>query len=305
MATGRKELTWLACDAIAAGGRKPSIASVREWTLVNHGRKQGSDTDTQADINAWYGVLLAMKQQTQVIAGLPESVAELARQLWIKASDAALDNLSSHRKTVDAALEVAKADVASAEQATSVAAASFENVKHERDIAQESIRRLEEALTAAQANIQAANERNALHVKTMDERLATSVSEVTKKETELAARTVEIDGLRKHALLQIEEARSETREWKDACERAATMHQTALNAERHSLAAARAELAGTSGRLSAVEEALTRSEQRVATLELIAHQRREQAVAEGTTTPPRKPGMVRASKTMVFRRRKP
>ncbi|MES2831801.1 MAG: DNA-binding protein [Pseudomonadota bacterium] len=305
MATGRKELTWLACDAIAAGGRKPSIASVREWTIVNHGRKQGSDTDTQADINAWYGVLLAMKQQTQVIAGLPESVAELARQLWIKASDAALEGLSVQRKAVDAELEKAQASMHAADLATSAALAKADAMNHELDVAQESIRRLEDALVVAQANMQAADARHALQIESWNERLAGLTREVTKKDAEQAARTLEIDGLRKHALLQIEDARAESRKWKDTFEAAATAHQAALNIERQSIAAARAALAGASGRLSAVEEALLRSEQRNAVLEQITHQRREQLAAEAASTLQRKPAMVRASKTMAFRRRKP
>lgn len=305
MPTGRRELTWLACDALAVSGRKPSIASVREWTIVNHGRKQGSDTDTQADINAWYGVLLAMKQENHAVAGLPEEIAALARQLWLRATDAATDGLATQRIAVDAELTKAQLATTAADQATTVALERVDAISHELDVARESIRRLEGALSIAHASAQAADVRHALQIEARDERLATMAREATKKDAEQTARVAEFDGLRKHALLQIEEARAESREWKNTCERAAATHQTALTAERQAIATARAELAGASGRLSGVEEALSLSQHRNAALEQIVEQLREQSAADTPSPLPRKPGVVRASKTMAFRRRKP
>ena len=49
----RQELTWRACDALAAAGKKPSIGLVREWTIAATGPKKGSDGDVQKDIHLW------------------------------------------------------------------------------------------------------------------------------------------------------------------------------------------------------------------------------------------------------------
>jgi hypothetical protein len=135
MASGRRELTWQACDALAAAGRKPSIGSVREWTLANHGRKQGSDTDTQADINAWYALLLTARQEQQTIAGLPEDVAALARSLWRKANEAAADHLAERRRAIDAELERARGETAAATEAAAAAHRHAAATGHALDVA--------------------------------------------------------------------------------------------------------------------------------------------------------------------------
>lgn len=302
-------MTWLACDALAAAGRKPSIASVREWTLANQGRKQGSDTDTQADINAWYALLLAMRQEKQTVAGLPEEVAALARGLWIKANEAASDSLQAHRETIDDALAAARRATADAVADALTARHEAAQTGHALDVAHESIRRLEEALSALRATVEATEVRHAGQLQAKDERIAALTRDIARKESEHAARLVEFDGLRKHALMQIDEARTESRYWKSECERTAQQHQTSLAAERQNTATAQAELAGASGRLSAIEEALAAAQSRAAQLENELAQSRLATATTATTGIPRGASARRTASSAVprpspFRRRK-
>ena len=304
MSTGRRELTWSACDALAAAGRKPSIASVREWTLANHGRKQGSDTDTQADINAWYGVLLSMKQERQTVAGLPDDVAALARGLWIRANEAASDILSSQREAIQAesALAQQRTDAALAD-----AEAAHQKVRatgHALDVAHEAIRRLEDTLSSVRAASEAAEVRHAGHLQARDERLAALQQDSAARETEQAARLAELDGLRRHALQQIEEARADARAAKIEAERQAQALHATLATERQTTAAARAETANTVGRLSAIEESLAAEQRRSAALEQALAQARASQVERRAAQTPARAGPLRAGRTRPIHRRK-
>lgn len=303
MASGRREFTWQACDALAAAGRKPSIASVREWTLANHGRKQGSDTDTQADINAWYVLLLALKQEKQTVAGLPDAVAALARGLWIKANEAASDALETQRAQVEAeraagAEQIALAAVATANERNKAAA-----LGHERDIAHEAIRRLEEALSEVRATVEATAVRHAGQLQMRDEQLVALRSENARKDAEHAARASELEGLRRHALLQIDEARTETRALKGESDRRALAHQLALTQLRDANGKVQEELASAGGRLSAIEEALAASRQQNTLLEAaIVHARA--TAAAGASAQLKRPGSARFERE-GFKRRRP
>ena len=266
MTSGRRELTWQACDALAAAGRKPSIASVREWTLANHGRKQGSDTDTQADINAWYTVLLATKQQ-QSIAALPEEVAALARSLWRKANEAAADSLADQRQTIEAELEKTHAGTQAAIAAADAANKHAAAIGHQLDVAQASIRHLEEALAQARATIDATALRHTTELQHRDAQNAALRQDTIRMEADYAARVAELEGLRRHAILQIDDARTETKYWRGESERNAQSYQAQLEASRREGIEARSALAGVAGRLSAVEESLAAAQERNAGIE--------------------------------------
>jgi chromosome segregation ATPase len=308
MTTGRRELTWMACDALAAAGRKPSIASVREWTLANQGRKQGSDTDTQADINAWYAVLLSMKQERQTIAGLPDDVAALARGFWIRANEAASGNLAAQREAMEAGLREAQQHVAAAQAETDAAQRLVERTTHEREVAHEAIRRLEETLSAVRASAEAAEVRHAGQLQARDERLAALRQDSARKESEQAARLVELDGLRRHAMQQIEEARADTRLAKAENERQQHQQQALLAAERQAAASARTELASVAGRLSAVEESLAAEQRRSAALEDALAQARSMERSNersGRAAPATaRARQLRVARAQPFRRRK-
>lgn len=304
MATGRREFTWQACDALAAAGRKPSIASVREWTLAHHGRKQGSDTDTQADINAWYVLLLALKQEKQTVAGMPDEVAALARGLWIKANEAASDALQAQRVELDAELANASQQVARAEDATAAIRSHAATLGHEIDVAREAIRRLEDALSEVRATVQATEVRHAGQLHLRDEQLAALGRELARKDAEHAARVAELDGLRRHALLQIDEARTEARTWKGEHDRSVVAHQSALAQTRDVNAKVQEELAAAGGRLSAIEEALAASRQQNAFLEATLAEARV-TTASGASALAKRPGSGRLARGSGFKRRRP
>ena len=304
MAGGRREFTWQACDALAAAGRKPSIASVREWTLANHGRKQGSDTDTQADINAWYVLLLALKQEKQTIAGLPDDVAALARGLWIKANEAASEVLQTHRAQVDAELAAAMQKCAFADAATASERAHCTALGHELDIAREAIRRLEESLSEIRATMQATEVRHAGQLQLRDEQLGVQSREIARKDAEHAARVAELDGLRRHALLQIDTARTEARRNKDDHDRNVLTHTLALTQMRETNGEVQKELANAAGRLSAIEEALSAARQQNASLEIALAQAREKTASAGGMQVKR-PGSARLQRDTGLKRRRP
>ncbi|MBC7513455.1 MAG: DNA-binding protein [Herminiimonas sp.] len=304
MATGRREFTWQACDALAAAGRKPSIASVREWTLAHHGRKQGSDTDTQADINAWYGLLLALKQEKQTVAGLPDDIAALARGLWIRANEAANDALQAQRAGVDAELVTAGQQVVQAQAATATERSRAAVLGHERDIAHEAIRRLEDAMSEIRATVQATEVRHAGQLQLRDEQHAALGRELARKDADHAARLAELDGLRRHALVQIDEARLDARTWKNEHDRNVLAHQSALLQLRMANGKQQEELAGAAGRMSAIEEALTASRQQNALLEATLTETRASA-GRNTTAQARRPGGMRLERESRFKRRRP
>ena len=266
----RRTLTYAACDAIAAVGKKPSISSVREWTLSTQGKKQGSDTDVQGDINAWFQELLALKQEKLVVSGLPDEVAALARALWIKACESAAERLNTERAENQMLVTTAEQKVAMATAQIAQANQRTESVQHDFDVAREAIRRLEESLTEMRATATAIAERHAGQLLARDERITALTTDFARKESEYAARITELDGVRKHALLQIDEARIESRHWKAEFDRVDTENKSSVVTYRQRASALDAELAGVRGRLGAVEESFAASRLRCAQLEAAA-----------------------------------
>lgn len=78
---------------------------------------------------------------------------------------------------------------------------------------------------------------------------------------------VELDGLRKHSLLQIDQARGEVRHWKTEFERVGHENRMTLETYRQKAPSLATDLAGARGRLSAIEEALMSARLRNANLE--------------------------------------
>ena len=258
----RQELTRLACDALAAGGKKPSIGLVREWTIATTGAKKGSDGDVQADIHRWFDDLLKLKRDS-AIDGLPDAVSSLARDFWRLAVDSATDTLTGERDTLSAHRAEADKQIALAREETLAALALANAVTARLDIANatiagrdEAIRRLEESLSESRATLQA-----------KDERITGLKDELARTAQQQAAGLVELDGLRKHSLLQIDQARGEVRHWKAEFERVDHENRTTLETYRQKAASLAADLAGARGRLSAIEEALTSARLRNAELE--------------------------------------
>ena len=258
----RQELTWRACDALAAAGKKPSIGLVREWTIASAGAKKGSDGDVQKDINGWFDDVLKLKRDS-VIDELPDAVGSLARDFWRLAVDSASDALAGERDALGADKAAADKLVALSREKT-VAAVELANALTTRlDIATETIagrddtiRRLEEALAQARAMSIA-----------KDERLAGIADELARTTQQYAAGLIELEGARKHSLLQIDQARGESRHWKGEFERVDHENRTTLETYRQKASSLATELAGARGRLSAIEEALTLARVRNAAFE--------------------------------------
>ena len=247
---------------LAAAGKKPSIGLVREWTIASTGAKKGSDGDVQKNIHGWFDDLLKLKRD-RVIDGLPDAVGSLARDFWRLAVDCAGDALACERDALEVDKAAADRLVVQAREQT-VAAVDLANALTTRlDIATETIagrddtiRRLEDALAEARATLTA-----------KDERLAGIADELARTTQQYAVGLIELEGARKHSLLQIDQARGESRHWKAEFERVDHENRTTLETYRQKASSLATELAGTRGRLSAIEEALTVARVRNAALE--------------------------------------
>lgn len=259
----RQELTRLACDTLAAEGKKPSIGLVRAWTIAATGAKRGSDGDVQQDIHQWFEDLLKLKRD-RAIADLPDAVGALARDFWRLAVDAANDALALERETlakertdVEQLIDLAQEDTVAAVEIAS-------ELKNKLAIAGEiiagrddAIRRLEESLSAVRATLDA-----------REERIAGLSDELARKAAEHAAGLTELDGVRKHTLLQIDQSRGEARLWKAEFERVDAENKTTVQQYRSKAAALDNALSAARGRLGAVEEALAAEQARSQALEV-------------------------------------
>ena len=145
-----------------------------------------------------------------------------------------------------------------------------EQVEHEFDVASEAIRRLEESLTEIRTTAAAIEERHAGQLLARDERIVDLTSDFARKEAEYASRITELNGVRKHALMQIDEARVESRHWKAEFDRVDAENKSSVVTYRQRASALDSELAGVRGRLGAVEESLAASRLRCAQLEAAA-----------------------------------
>lgn len=248
----RRELTFEACDALAQQGKKPSVALVFEQTMALAGIKKGSAGDVQADIGLWYDDLFASKRDRRLI-DVPAPVAAAFRKIWLGAVEQADEGLASHRSAAAAQVDAAEAEV---ERANALA----ENMRQQLALAHIEIEardativRLDDEAASFKSVIMALNAR----LGAKDERIEALTGELSRKATDHAAAITELDGARKHALLQIDQARGETRHWKEQWERSADETRgarTAADTYRNKASALEVELAGAKGRLSQIPQ---------------------------------------------------
>jgi chromosome segregation ATPase len=258
----RQDLTRLACDALAAAGRKPSIGLVREWTLSSAGIKKGSDGDVQKDINVWFEDLLKLKRENAV-AGLPDAVGSLAREFWRLAIDSADETLAAEREAMQVQLADAAQEVTAAEGLASAAAARSAALAQELALANATIAGRDKVI----AHLEQAHSDARAVLLAREERIAGLGDELGRSGQQHAAGLAELDGLRTHSLLQIDQARGEVRHWKSEFERVDHENRTTLETYRQKASSLANDLAGARGRLSAIEEALTAARARNAELE--------------------------------------
>ncbi|GAC1411566.1 MAG: hypothetical protein NVSMB6_12930 [Burkholderiaceae bacterium] len=259
----RQDLTRLACDALASQGRKPSIGLVREWTIAHAGAKKGSDGDVQKDITSWFDDLLKLKRD-KAVAGLPDAVSALARDFWRLAVDTADTTLTQEREALAAEKNNAEKLVALAQEDTGAAVEIAHQLQGKLALANETISGRDDAIRRLEASL--LESRAALAVK--DERTAGLAAELARQAQQHAAGMAELDGVRKHSLLQIDQARAELRQSTSAFARAEHEHKKALDIYQDRTSMLGAEVAAARGRLSAVEEALTAAMTRAKDMEL-------------------------------------
>lgn len=271
----RQALTWLACDTLAAEGKKPSIGLVRAWTIAATGAKKGSDGDVQQDIHQWFEDLLKLKRD-RAIADLPDAVGALARDFWRLAVDSANDALAIERETLAKERIDAEKLIDLAQEDTVAAVEIASELKNKLALAGEiiggrddAIQRLEQSLSEMRATLQA-----------KDERIAGLSAELARTAAQQAAGLAELDGLRRHSLLQIEQSRAESRLWKAEFERVDGENKTSVQQYRSNAATLDNALSAARGRLGAVEEALAAEQTRSQALEVALATAKDGAAAQ-------------------------
>ena len=298
----RQELTRLACDTLAAEGKKPSIGLVREWTIAHAGAKKGSDGDVQKDITQWFTDLLKLKRD-KAVAGLPDAVGALARDLWRLAVDSANDTFAAARENMQRQSDAAAQAAVAAETKVVEANERIKGLEHQLAIANETIagrdetiRRLAESLSEVRATLQA-----------KDERIAALSADLARRAEEQAAGLAELNGLRKHSLLQIDQARGEARHWKAELERVDAESKSTLQICQQKASALENDLSAVRGRLGAVEESLAASQMRCRALESeLAVTKAKQSTAMADVAEPNRirAGKLRAAKPVGVRKRR-
>ncbi|MEO6352887.1 MAG: DNA-binding protein [Burkholderiaceae bacterium] len=273
----RSDLTRLACDTLAAEGKKPSIGLVRAWTIAATGARKGSDGDVQKDIHDWFADLLKLKRD-KAMAGLPDAVGALARDFWRLAVDAADGALAGAHATLAAEQAEAGKLIDLAQEDTVAALAIANELKNRLALAAETLTGRDDAiarLEQTQAEIRAT-------VQAKDERIAGLSAELARKSADYAAGLAELDGLRRHSLLQIDQARAEARLWKAEFERVDGENKSTVVQYRQKAAILDNALAAARGRLGAVEEALAAAQQRCRNLEASLAAANATSAATGT-----------------------
>lgn len=245
----RRDITWRACDALAKEGKKPSIGLVRSWTS-EQGTRRGSDGDVQKDIDAWFSDLYQMRL-AGTVEGLPDSVTALTRQLWRKAVDLAANNLDGERASFYAERSELFATTAAA-----VEEAKAANARHEAALAviaekDNAVRRLDEQLAEIRATMQS-----------KDVRIEGLEKDLNRLSTDHVAKLVELDGARKQAMMQIDEARAQGRSWKAEYERVDAENKATVVTYRQRASSLETQLAELRTRFELTQETLEATKSR-------------------------------------------
>ena len=128
-AQDRRGSVWSACDKLAEDGVKPTLSKIRPF------HRGGSDTDVQADIQAWFAELFKRHCAQAEGMGMPPEIAALMRGLWESAQGSADAQLQAERDELEQKREAWKLDAVRAlkERDESIAIAT----ELERDLAAE------------------------------------------------------------------------------------------------------------------------------------------------------------------------
>lgn len=94
-AQDRRGSVWIACDRLAQDGAKPTLSKIRPL------HRGGSDTDVQADIQAWFAEVFKRHSAQAEGLGLPKEVAALMRGLWDAAQSSSDAQLNAQREELE------------------------------------------------------------------------------------------------------------------------------------------------------------------------------------------------------------
>lgn len=297
-AMSRAELHRHAADAIAAEGRKPSISSLRQWTLLHAGIKRGSDTDTQADVTAWWRDLLALKNQKR-IADVPESISSLATTLWKAALEAAEKSLASQWSDLAEARFDMQRQIDLANAAEQASKGDAARLRGELEVAHATSAGKEDAIAQLRGELAAA--RATLGAK--DQRIEGLASDFARKSQENATAVQQLDDLRRSSLVQIDEARQEGRHWRGEFHRVDEENRSALQKHQLRHTELQSQMAEARGRMSAFQESLTEQQERNRELENALTLAKADAASAQTMSPARRRGRPRLGRSTVTRRR--
>ncbi|QYF93026.1 DNA-binding protein [Massilia sp. PAMC28688] len=260
----RQELTFAACDALAARSRKPSVSLVRETTLEIAGVKKGSDGDVQEDIRLWYEALFALKRAAGA-DGVPDRMTAMFHTLWRAAVEQADERLVAEREKLARDREVLQDDLKRADQRSDALRYELDTAQAALEARDETIARLDQLVSGIRA------EEQSLHavILAKDERIEALTAELARKAADQAAALVELDGARKYALVQIDQARGEARHWKEQWDRSdqdARGARAAADTYRSKASNLESSLAGAMGRMGQLQETLNDEKARAAGL---------------------------------------
>ncbi len=237
----RRDQVWQVCDQLASQNDKPSLSKVRGT------HKGGSDTDVQADIQAWYASVFQKHSVQAAGLGVPDEVAQIMRTLWSTAMAAASGHLDKERDDLANARETIALEKQAILDQHQALQAQWEDLKLTHQEQSHLLAITEERLQQTQANNAGlVAEQGVLNqrlsslmqdVSMMEVRHSEMVSQLSQQHSvvleqvssEHRSRLMEFEtaqtvqeqrhrGMEKHMLLQIEEARVQITEWKTKAE---------------------------------------------------------------------------------------
>lgn len=186
---------------------------------------------------------------------MPDVVASLAKELWVRAVDTAHATLEDDRRDLEQQRQSASRDIDAARTETEDAIQQNRELEHALALAQETIggrntaiRRLEQELAEAKAALTS-----------KDERILGLAADLNRRDQEASAVHAQLDALRKHSLLQLDEARGEGRHWKSELDRTMAV----LCKARDKAGTLEVQSAESRGRAEGLEQALVNAREQI------------------------------------------
>lgn len=288
-AASRREMVWALCNKLAAEGAKPTLRNVRQL-----GGARGSDTDVHQDIQEWFAKVFADHLDRAGGRGIPEPVSALASEIWALALSNADSTVEQKRAEADGAQRQAAEHVAQVDaklldmrDELELLRSQLDNALGRADRLAESLARTEGELGEAKTQAAARQERiesllaegaqrareaadaleaaNAHHARELaaeraesDRKLAelreTHGEQVRQLEERERIAAERFRAIERRALLDIDNARSESAQWKEKAQSERVTAQAREDQVRQQLTAAREAAAAAQERERAVRD---------------------------------------------------